>query len=200
MSAAHPALLPFPRRGHPGPARTHPGSEEGERMPLFMDVHTIDGGVAIGDVAQGPHGRPAGADQPRRAVPAVLGRRVRGEDLLPGGRADSRTRPTPSTARHTACGRRDLRGPGGVVEATRGCPAGCTPTRALAAGVGAAALVGLVGPRPATLAQGGQPDLNTVRAATARFHHVSHTGHARLHEVPRRAWTTGCPRGWASTT
>ena len=48
--------------------------------------------------------------------------------------------------------------------------------RVLAAGAGAAAVAGLV-LVPATLAQGGQPDLNTVRAATARFHDVAHTGH-----------------------
>ena len=48
--------------------------------------------------------------------------------------------------------------------------------RWLAAAAGAATAAGMV-LVPAALAQGGQPDLNTVRAATARFHDVAHTGH-----------------------
>ena len=48
--------------------------------------------------------------------------------------------------------------------------------RVLAAATGAAAVAGLV-VVPATLAQGGQPDRNRVRAATARFHDVAHARH-----------------------
>ena len=40
-------------------------------MPLFMDVHDIDGGVAVGDVAQGPPG-PLDLRDPRAATASYL--------------------------------------------------------------------------------------------------------------------------------
>ncbi len=71
-------------------------------MPLFLDVHTMEGGVSAADVA-GAHQADV-ATQAAHGVNYVqlLGRRGRRQDLLPrrgAGRGGGRTR---CTARRTA--------------------------------------------------------------------------------------------------
>ena len=63
-------------------------------MPLYMDVHTIDGGVSAADVEKAHLGRPGDAGHARRALPALLGRRVARQGLLPGRGAVRRRPPT----------------------------------------------------------------------------------------------------------
>ena len=73
-------------------------------MPLYMDVHTL-GPRHRRRRGQGPHGRPADPEQVRRALPALLGRRGSGEDLLPRrGAVPGASRPC--TARRTASSRK----------------------------------------------------------------------------------------------
>ena len=52
-------------------------------MPLFMDVHNLDGGVSADRRRQRPPGRPADPGQARRELRPLLGRRGAGQDLLP---------------------------------------------------------------------------------------------------------------------
>ena len=48
-------------------------------MPLFMDMHSLDGGVAIGDVAKAHMADLQDAGESRRSVPALLGGRAEGK-------------------------------------------------------------------------------------------------------------------------
>ena len=52
-------------------------------MPLFLDVHTIEGGVSAADVAGAHQADVETQARARRQLPAVLGRRGGRQDLLP---------------------------------------------------------------------------------------------------------------------
>ena len=126
-------------------------------MPLFMDVHTIDGGVAIDDVAKAHQ-----ADLDKQGDHDVSYLRywvdeAAGQDLLPGRGAVRRRRLHRAPRGARPRGRRDLPRPGGVVKA-----------RVVAATLGAALALAVL---PA--ASAGATDralLAQVRQATVQFH------------------------------
>ena len=70
-------------------------------MALFMDVHDIEGGVSAADVAAAHAQGPGDPGQVRGQLPAVLGQRGGGEDLLPRRGRLAPTTPRPCTARRT---------------------------------------------------------------------------------------------------
>ena len=81
-------------------------------MPLFMDVHHLDDGVAMDDVAKAHQADLATQGAHDVELPALLGRRGPGQDLLPrrGARRRGGQHGAPRGAR--ARRRRDLPGPG----------------------------------------------------------------------------------------
>ena len=72
------------------------------RMPLYMDVHTIDGGVAIDDVAKAHIADLQTQGKHDVQLPALLGRRGRRARSSAWSRRRPPTPPRPSTARRTA--------------------------------------------------------------------------------------------------
>ena len=85
-----------------GPANRAGPSTKGTDMALFMDAHTLEGGVAAADVAAAHQADLETQAPVRRELPALLGRRGGGQDLLPRRGARRRGRHTPCTARPTA--------------------------------------------------------------------------------------------------
>ena len=70
-------------------------------MTLFMDTHTIEGGVSAEDVARAPGSRPRNPRQVRGQVPQVLGGRDRRKRSSVLSRPTTPKPPTPSTGKLT---------------------------------------------------------------------------------------------------
>ena len=88
-------------------------------MPLYMDVHTLDGGVAVDDVAKAHMADLQTQGKYDVQLPALLGRRGRREVfcLVEAPSPDAVEHRAPRGARPGR--RRGLRGQGGVLRATR---------------------------------------------------------------------------------
>ena len=123
--------------GDPLPIRRRPASalrveaqctrRRGARMPLYMDVHTIGGGVAMDDVAKAHMADLQTQGKYDVALPALLGGREAGQGVLPGRGAVRRGGLGRAPGGARARRRRDLPGPGRQLSCPRwaGQGAGC---------------------------------------------------------------------------